>query len=90
MKKLKSQKSYVDSPFKYLLQSQRAFGILRNVTFLYFKAEMWHAPSNTVIGHEALNDQMRSKAHTAPTTPLVLHRTRIEKYATKKFFINGQ
>jgi hypothetical protein len=33
---------------------------------------------------------MRSKAHTAPTTPLVLHRARIEKYAMKKFFINGQ
>jgi hypothetical protein len=33
---------------------------------------------------------MRSKAHTAPTAPLVLHRTRIEKYATKKFIINGQ
>jgi hypothetical protein len=26
---------------------------------------------------------MRSKAHTAPTAPLVLHRTRIEKYAIK-------
>jgi hypothetical protein len=33
---------------------------------------------------------MRSKAHPAPTVPLVLHRTRIEKYATKKFIINGQ
>ncbi len=33
---------------------------------------------------------MRSKEHTAPTVPLVLHRTRIEKYATKKFIINGQ
>jgi hypothetical protein len=33
---------------------------------------------------------MRSKAHTAPTAPLVLHRTRIKKYATKKFIINGQ
>jgi hypothetical protein len=27
---------------------------------------------------------------TATTAPLVLHRTRIEKYAKKKFFINGQ
>jgi hypothetical protein len=33
---------------------------------------------------------MRSKARTAPIAPLVLHRTRIEKYATKKFIINGQ
>ncbi len=36
------------------------------------------------------NCLMRSKAHTAPTAPLVLHRTRIEKYPTKKFIINGQ
>jgi hypothetical protein len=33
---------------------------------------------------------MRSKAHTDPTVPLVLHRARIEKYAMKKFIINGQ
>jgi hypothetical protein len=33
---------------------------------------------------------MRSKAHKALTAPLVLHCTRIEKYATKKFIINGQ
>jgi hypothetical protein len=33
---------------------------------------------------------MRRKAHTAPIASLVLHRTRIEKYATKKFIINGQ
>ncbi len=33
---------------------------------------------------------MRSKAHTAPTASLVLHRTRIEKYDTKKFIINYQ
>jgi hypothetical protein len=33
---------------------------------------------------------MRSKAHTASTAPLVLLRTRIEKYAMKKFIINGQ
>jgi hypothetical protein len=33
---------------------------------------------------------MSSKAHTALTAPLVLHRTRIEKNATKKFIINGQ
>jgi hypothetical protein len=33
---------------------------------------------------------MRSKAHTAPTAHLVLHRTKIEKYATKKLIINGQ
>jgi hypothetical protein len=33
---------------------------------------------------------MHSKAHNAPTAPLVLHRTRTEKYATKKFIINCQ
>ncbi len=33
---------------------------------------------------------MRSKAHTAPTAPLVLNRTMIVKRATKKFGINGQ
>jgi hypothetical protein len=33
---------------------------------------------------------MRSKAHTAPTVPLVLHRTRIHKCAMKKFGIDGQ
>jgi hypothetical protein len=33
---------------------------------------------------------MRRKAHTAPTAPLVLQRTRIEKCATKKFGIIGQ
>jgi hypothetical protein len=33
---------------------------------------------------------MRSKAHPAPTAPLVLHRTRIHKCAMKKFSINGQ
>jgi hypothetical protein len=33
---------------------------------------------------------MRSKAHTALTAPLVLHRTRIDKCAMKKIGINGQ
>jgi hypothetical protein len=33
---------------------------------------------------------MRSKAHTALTAPLVLHHTRLEKCAMKKFSINGQ
>ncbi len=33
---------------------------------------------------------MRSKAHTALTAPLVLHRTRIYKCAMKEFGINGQ
>ncbi len=33
---------------------------------------------------------MRSKAHTAPTAPLVLHRIRIHECAMKKFGINGQ
>ncbi len=33
---------------------------------------------------------MPRKAHTALTAPLVLHCTRIEKYAKKKFIINVQ
>ncbi len=33
---------------------------------------------------------MRSTAHTALTAPLVLHHTRIYKYAMKKFGFNGQ
>jgi hypothetical protein len=33
---------------------------------------------------------MHSKAQSAPTAPLVLHRTRIDKCAMKKFGINGQ
>jgi hypothetical protein len=33
---------------------------------------------------------MRSKAHSALTTPLVLHHTRIYKRAMKKIFFNGQ
>jgi hypothetical protein len=33
---------------------------------------------------------MRSKTHTALTAPLVLHSTRIDKRAMKKFIINGQ
>jgi hypothetical protein len=45
------------------------------------------APSRTVI---ALNGQMRSKAHTARTAPLVLHHTRIYKCAMKKLGFNGQ
>jgi hypothetical protein len=40
--------------------------------------------------HYALNGQMRSKAHTALTAPLVLHHTRIYKCAMKKFCFNGQ
>jgi hypothetical protein len=48
------------------------------------------APSRTVIAHEALNGQMRSKAHTALTAPLLSHRTRIYKCAMKKIIINGQ
>ncbi len=35
------------------------------------------AQSRTVIAHYALNGQMRSKAHSALTVPLVLHHTRI-------------
>jgi hypothetical protein len=45
-------------------------------------SKIWHLGT--------FNGQMRNKAHTAPTVPLVLHPTRIEKYATKKFIINGQ
>ncbi len=48
------------------------------------------ALSRTVIAHYALNGQMRSKAHTALTAPLVLHHTRIYKCAMKKFGFNGQ
>ena len=44
----------------------------------------------TVIVHYALNGQMRSKAHTALTAPLVLHHTRIYKRAMKKIIINSQ
>jgi hypothetical protein len=33
---------------------------------------------------------MRSKTHAALTAPLVLHHTRIDKCAMKKFGINGQ
>jgi hypothetical protein len=33
---------------------------------------------------------MHSKAHTAPTAPLVLHHTRIYKRAMKKIIFNGQ
>ncbi len=33
---------------------------------------------------------MCTKAHTAPTAPLVLHCTRIDKYAMKIIGINGQ
>jgi hypothetical protein len=48
------------------------------------------APSRTVIAHNALNGQMRSKAHTALTAPLVLHHRRIYKHAKKKIIIIGQ
>jgi hypothetical protein len=47
-------------------------------------------PSCTVIAHQALNGQMRSKAHTALTALLVLHHTRIYKCAMKKIIFNGQ
>jgi hypothetical protein len=42
------------------------------------------AASRTVIAHCALNGQMRSKARTALTAPLVLYHTRIYKRAMKK------
>jgi hypothetical protein len=47
-------------------------------------------PSHTVIAYYALNGQMRSKAHTALTAPLVLHHTRIYKRGMKKIIINGR
>ncbi len=47
------------------------------------------APPHTVIAHYALNVQMRSKAHTTLTPPLVLHYTRVYKHAMKKIIING-
>jgi hypothetical protein len=37
-----------------------------------------------------MHGQMRSKAHTALTAPLVLHHTRINKCAMKKIIFNGQ
>jgi hypothetical protein len=40
--------------------------------------------------YQALNGQMRSKAHSALIAPLVLHHTRIYKRAMKKFIFNGQ
>jgi hypothetical protein len=48
------------------------------------------APPRTVIAHYALNGQMRSKAHTALTAPLVIYHTRIYKRAMKKIITNGQ
>jgi hypothetical protein len=48
------------------------------------------AQSSTVVAHYALNVQMRSKAHTALTAPLVLHHTRFYKHIMKKIIINGQ
>jgi hypothetical protein len=48
------------------------------------------ATSRTVIAHYELNGQMRSKAHTALTAPLVLHHTRIYKCTMQKFGFNGQ
>jgi hypothetical protein len=47
-------------------------------------------PSRKVIAHYTLNGQIRSKAHTALTAPLVLHPIRIYKCAMKKIIINGQ
>ncbi len=46
------------------------------------------APSRTVFAHCALNGQMRSKARTAQTAPLVLRHTRIYNPAMKKININ--
>jgi hypothetical protein len=37
-----------------------------------------------------MHGQMRSKAHTALTAPLVQHHTRIYKRAMKKIIFNGQ
>ncbi len=52
---------------------------------------LFKIPRNlTVIGHQALNGQMRSEAHTAPTAPLALHRTRIGNCTMIKLGIHGQ
>jgi hypothetical protein len=48
------------------------------------------APSYTVIAHCALDGQMRSKARTTLTAPLVLHHTRIYNRGMKKININCQ
>jgi hypothetical protein len=48
------------------------------------------APSRTVIAQYALNGQMRSKAHTTLTAPLVLHHTKIYKRAMKNIIFNVQ
>ncbi len=48
------------------------------------------APSHTVVAHNALNGQMRSKAPTALTAPFVLHQIRIYKRAMKQLIFNGQ
>ncbi len=48
------------------------------------------APSRTVIGNYAPNGQLQSKAHTAPTAPLILHRTRNGKCALKLLGISCQ
>jgi hypothetical protein len=50
------------------------------------------APSYTVIGnwHSLTKCALCSKEHTTLTEPLVLHRTRFDKCAMKKFGINGQ
>jgi hypothetical protein len=46
------------------------------------------APYRTVIAHCALNGQMRSKARTGLTAPLVIHHTRIYNRVMIKININ--
>jgi hypothetical protein len=69
--------------------SQRLFRKIRP-SLIEWEPFNARAPSRTIIAHYALNSQMRSKAHTTLTSPLVLHHTRIYKCAMKKININCQ
>ncbi len=84
-------RSKVDSFHRSLLKeaSQRVFRKIRpfSIEWEPFNAR---APPLTVIANYALNGQVRSKAHNALTAPLVLHHTRIYKYAMQKFGFNWQ
>ncbi len=68
-----------------LFSSRRVFGKIRRSLFPWESYKVI-APSHTIIGNWAPNCQLRSKAHTVPTAPLILHRTRIDKCATGVFF----
>ena len=45
--------------------------------------------AGSILLDSTFNVQLRSKMHTALNVPLGLHHTRIGKYTTKKFGING-